>query len=943
MDLEGMYRDIVESSPDGIWVLDLTGRTLYANAALARMYGVTAEEMREVTIFDTLDEHGRRQFRAHLDAVRSGEVVDEAQECLFHSKDGTARWILVQENFQRDEHGAPVALVHRLLDYDRRREMTRALEESRAQLAEAHRIARMGGWTWDVEADVIEGSDEYIEAFGFDEDFFPCDLATFASIIHPDHHEALAAETDRMMRTGAPFELTLRVGDEESGWTWARARGVGKRATDGRVVRVEGTLQDVTEQVQQEQALRDQVMQDRLLQAVATAANEASTLDEVLSQSKHLVLLHDDWRRARGFHHRDGDLVPIYLDDEDRQVDADDPALLESDLRLARQVARTGDLVWDEARLTIAFPVMVRHELFAVLAIESDPPLYRHDMIEAFVRQVAAQLSEVALREEAARQMEAARDAAMAASQQKSDFLAMVSHEIRTPLNGVIGLNELLLQTDLDEEQRKLATGAGLSGRLLLSLINDILDFSKIEAGQLRLERVDFHLRGLFEQLLDAQVETAEHKGVTLRAEYDPALPDVLCGDPTRVSQVVNNLVSNAVKFTDEGSVVVRLSATRDGDEAGDWLLRCEVEDTGIGIDPQVEGLFDPFQQADTSTSRRFGGTGLGLAISRELVALAHGEIGYHSIVGRGSTFWFTMRMDAPTGGAALGRPVAPSLQAQGPSRRILLVEDNAVNRMVAAGMLQALGHDADTAEDGVVALDLLQDQRYDAVLLDVQMPRMDGYATARAIREREARTGDQRLPIIALTAAAIEGERERCLQSGMDDFLTKPIDPQGLAAALRRWGPEDTVAGADGHGRTDGRLPASVDPQGGPGPSAPGLDLERIRMLRDLVPGSTAYVDGAIDNFLSRSPAVERTLQQAVADGDAEVLGFQAHSLKGSAANLGLVRVAEVAELLQRVGDSGDLEGAEVLLAQLTDLLDEGREALRVQRATGYADLARA
>jgi PAS domain S-box-containing protein len=945
MELEGMYRDLVESSPDGIWVFDLTGRTLYANPALAQMYGVTAEEMLEVSVLDTLDHRGKQQFRDHLADVCSGSLNDGVEECLFHSKDGTSQWLLVQENGYYDQDGRLVGLVHRLSDYTRRREMAQVLEESRQQLAEAQRIARVGSYRWDVVADEITVSDQVTEIFDLPRPGPPVSYREFLELTHPDDRTAVDEAVQQTLRTGERFTFLARVGSEE-GWTWARGRGVGHRVADGTVVALEGTLQNVTETVQQEEALRDQVAQNHLMQAVATAANEAATLEEVLAQSKHLVLLHDDWSRARGFRHRDGELTPIYLEETDRLADAEGPEMFEADLRLAHAVLRAGDLVWDEARLTIAFPVVVHRAVVAVLAITSDPPLYRHPMIENFVRQVAAQLSQVALREEATRQMQEARDAALAASQQKSDFLAMVSHEIRTPLNGVIGLNELLLQTDLDEEQRKLATGAGLSGRLLLSLINDILDFSKIEAGQLTLERLDFHVREVFEQLLGAQEETAAQKGITLLTEYDETLPDVLRGDPTRMAQVVTNLVSNAVKFTDQGSVVVRVSAYRTGDAQRGWLLRCEVEDTGIGIAPTVEGLFEPFQQADTSTSRRFGGTGLGLAISRELVTLAGGEIGYESVPGAGSTFRFTMRMEAPTGGTALGRAAAPPPAARGPARRILLVEDNPVNRMVAAGILQALGHRVDAAEDGLVALHLLEEHSYDAVLLDVQMPRMDGYATARALREAESRSGARRLPVIALTAAVVEGERERCLQAGMDDFLTKPINPHSLAGSLRRWLGETPGARTGGAGR-DSSSGAQVLPTADPAPPTradepAALDLARIRVLRDLVPGSTAYLDRAIDNFLRSSPVTETALAQAVADEGADALRFRAHSLKGSAANLGLVLVAQVAELLERIGDTGDLKDAEVLLVQLSTLLDSGREALRLQRATAYAELTR-
>ena len=932
MDLERVYRDIVESSPDPIWLIDFDARTRYANPAMADLYGVSAEEMSGVTVYDTVDEEDAQQLTDHLRGVQAGgPTFEDAVETLFHPRDGAPVRMLLREGLFRDETGRVQGLLVRYTPYQERREITQALAESRTQLADAQRIARMGGWTWDVLDDRIEASEELLETFSLDPGLFPTDLATFATIVHPDDHEVLSAQAAKVRSTGDPYEFTMRIGDESGGWTWARVRGVGRRGPDGRIVRVEGTLQNVNESRETELALRDQVAQNRLMNAVATAANEASTLDELLAQGKHLVLLHDDWQRARGFRHRDGHLEPIYLDETDRLVDVEDPTLLESDLALARRVLERHDVVWDEARLTIAFPVFVRDELLAVLAIESAPPLYRHKMIESHVRQVAAQMNQVALREQIARQMQEARDAAMVASQQKSDFLAMVSHEIRTPLNGVIGLNELLLQTDLDDEQRKLATGAGLSGRMLLSLINDILDFSKIEAGQLILERLNFAVRETLDQLIATHRDGADQKGVRLEVQYGQDLPDVLRGDPTRLAQVVNNLVSNAVKFTDDGSVVVDIQASqRDGGDDA-WELRCEVTDTGIGIDPGVKGLFEPFRQADTSTSRRFGGTGLGLAISRELVTLAGGDIGYDSTPGEGSRFWFTMRMEKPTGGAVVGRRVESALRARGPSRRVLLVEDNPVNRMVAAGMLKALGHEVETAEDGLVALELLEDHEYDAALLDIQMPRLDGYDTARAIRTAD-RQSTRSLPLIALTAAAVDGERERCLDAGMDDFVTKPIEPHTLAVTLGRWLHESP------------RLPRPHDGPRPPAPVAPeneDLDLGRLQMLRALVPGSTAYLDRAIDNFLTNSPGTEARLREALAAGDIETLGFQAHSLKGSAANIGLTRVADAAEVLQHVGDTGELDGAATALARLSELLRAGRAALRGHREAAETELS--
>ena len=935
-----MYRDIVETSPDGIWVIDLEGRTLYANARLAEMYGVSVSQMADVTVFDTLDEPGRRQFSAHLEDLRRGRFNAGALECLFHDKHGASRWVLLQESPHYATDGSIAGAVHRLSDWTDRHEVNLALAESRAQLAEAQRIARVGSFRWDVPADAITLSEQLTEMLeASDPDLAPS-YDDFLAFVHPADREAVHQSVQEALRSGERFTFLTRVGGDERGWIWVRGRGVCRHDRDGTVTALEGTLQNVTATVQQEEALRDQVAQNSLMHSVATAANRASTLDELLGQSKHLVLLHDDWCRARGFRLVDGLLQPIYLDESDRAPDLENPGQLEADLALASRVLQVKDLVWDEAKLTIAFPVLVRDELLAVLMIESKPPLYRFALIEDFVRQVSAHMEQVALREEATQQMEEARDAAMAASRQKSDFLAMVSHEIRTPLNGVIGLNELLLQTSLNEEQRKLASGAGFSGRLLLNLINDILDFSKVEAGQLKLEHLDFDVREALDQLVAAHRQNAGAKGVAFEVTYEPGLPEVLCGDPTRLAQVVNNLVSNALKFTDDGSVALRVSAT-EGD--ADWTLRCEVSDTGIGIPSATDDLFEPFRQADASTSRRFGGTGLGLAISKELVELAGGSIGYESNPESGSTFWFTMRMKCPTRNAVVGRPLSPALQVHGVARRVLVVEDNPLNRMVATGMLQALGHEVEAAEDGLVALERLREGFYDLVLLDVQMPRLDGYATARAIRETERHSDMGRTPIIALTAGAVEGERERCLHSGMDDFLTKPIDPGTLSVSLRRWlGDAPTEregsmtmnghAAHNGHNRHNGHsLNGEAD--------VPDLDLARVHLLRDLVPGSTTYLDRVIDNFIAKSPQVEEKLRAAVHAADVEQLAFLAHSLKGSAANIGLTRVAEVAELLQRLDGPDSMDDAGVLVQQLATLLDRGCVALRRQRESAYAE----
>jgi signal transduction histidine kinase/CheY-like chemotaxis protein len=406
---------------------------------------------------------------------------------------------------------------------------------------------------------------------------------------------------------------------------------------------------------------------------------------------------------------------------------------------------------------------------------------------------------------EAKQQAEMHAQRAEAASKAKSEFLAMMSHEIRTPMNGVLGFANLLLETPLNAEQRDFVQSVQSSGDLLLTIINDVLDYSKIEAGRMTVECIDFSLRSVCDEVRTILRAAVAKRGLEMRFDYDASLPPCIQGDPLRIRQILLNLTSNAVKFTEHGSVRIDVS------RLGETQLKISVTDSGIGInEEQLNRMFRRFTQADSSTTRRYGGTGLGLAISKTLVELMGGTIGVSSQPGVGSTFWFTLPLVAalhapeplvpaelllpparPPEAAAVEAvaqsPVAPGAAKQG-GDRLLLVEDNFVNQRVAVYMLTKLGYRVDVALHGREAIDMLGKFAYDLVLMDCQMPEMDGFEAARTIRDRNSTVLDHDVPVIAMTANAFPEDRARALASGMNDFLAKPVDRSVLAAMLAKW-----------------------------------------------------------------------------------------------------------------------------------------------------------
>jgi PAS domain S-box-containing protein len=766
----------------------------------------------------------------------------------------------------------------------------RAPQTDEERYALAFESINHGVYDWDIVSHTIYYSPALRAIWGMPQDQVLTPEES-TQRVHPDdlpqYRQALV---DHLKGSTPRFMCEYRYESGDGSWRWARQSGVVQRSASGQALRMVGATSDITEAKLREQEL------DAARVEIETTREIMRTILENMNDG--VVLIDKDFHWVFGNEH-----FNRFLD-----VPAEVTRPGASCYDVIRYQAERGDFgsTEDIEAAVQSRAVMMRtpggyryeRQTRSGRYVEfTYKPLADGSLLGVY-RDITVLREREQQHDDARQAAERERAEAEAANQAKSTFLATMSHEIRTPMNGVLGMMEVLERQRLDDAQRGTVGTMRESARALLRIIDDVLDFSKIEAGRLDLEATAFSLSGLIDGIMSTFKSQAHAKGLSLKGGIEPGSNDVLIGDPTRVRQILFNLVGNALKFTEIGGVTVRASTAPLG--GGRARVTLAVHDTGIGIDEEHRArLFQPFAQADSSTTRRFGGTGLGLSIVRRLAELMGGEIAVESTPGSGSTFFVHLPFEAAPEGAVLAelrRPAAgPIRQARpgapaGERPVVLVVDDHPVNQEVMVRQLDLLGVAADTAADGEEALEAWSSNSYAAVLADIHMPRMDGYELARRIRAAEAaRPGDARTPVIAVTANAMKGEEERCLAAGMDAYLAKPLNIDWLRTTLLRWLP----------------LAEELDEQR----PARGHDAAAIdrTVLASWLGDDREAIDSLLGKFRDTATDAERKIGAAFGVGDLVSVLSVVHKLKGAAQAIGANGVAAAAGTLEQACKAGE------------------------------------
>lgn len=889
----------------GSWQVDLRSGLVRWSAGMYRLRGRAPGTGLMTQAQAELDIHADDAERVLLEigAALEGQATEMAFSYRTAAWNGASRHLESRARVERAADGSAVKMMGVTLDVTHRQRY----EAEMARSSRFFEVSRDLMCTFRLDGQLGEvNAPAWAETLGWSAD----DLRgrPTMDLVHPEDRERTRLEAAKLAEAGVSIGFVNRYRTKGGEWRWLdwRASVPLDEST------IYASARDVTERVQARAALQASERQTRQILETAhdafTSMDAGGRITDWNPQAEKTF----GWERSEVLGRPLAEtIIPAEARDAHR--------------RGLKRFLRTGE-----------GPVIGR--LIELSALHRDgrefpveftiSPLRTSDGVSfnAFLRDVSE-------RKRTEEQLAFALEEAVESSRTKSEFVANMGHEIRTPLNGVIGLSTLLLESELSAEQREYADAVRLSGDALMTVVDDILDFSRLESGKLDLERRTFDVRAVVASVSAMVAPTAGTKGVSLVTRIEDSLPVTVCGDASRLRQVLSHLLTNAVKFTAAGEVGVRAWGEQRG--AGELLVGFEIADTGIGIAPgATERIFESFAQADGSTTRRYGGTGLGLAICKRLVHLMEGEIGVHSALGEGSTFWFKVPLEAVEAGPPLqearlvssaSRPAGAPAVAQAPvapeGRRVLVAEGDRVNQLVAVRLLERRGFSVEVAADGREALEMCELGSYAAVFMACQLPGLDGYDTTAQLRcgESTARS----TPIIAMTANTMVGDRERCLAAGMNDYVPKPVRPDAL---------DEVIARALGVGGARGRAASALAGaeslhRARPAPAeattasdtASGLLAPRDRsVLNEVCRGDERAISELVALFLEQCRDKVDQLAAAVATDDCAGAARLAHGLKGSSASVGAQQLAEVSDRLCQAARGDRLEGGEALQAEL-------------------------
>lgn len=942
---------VADSSVTGLMTMDFDGILRYVNPFFIRMWGYSrVEEVLGRYIFEFFNSSDEL-MRVETECREKGEWIGEL---LARKSDGKLFYAHASLNLIKNSSGPPAGISGSFVDITRLKQVEEDLRNKTLELSEAKErldlaleATGMGTWDWDIFSNSMTWDDNLFRLVGVSREEF---IQTRDSLIELSSRVMPPEDKERMLEViqeiidgkTDSYKFEHDVIRPDGTIRHFMVRGRAHRDREGKLVRVVGTTMDTTDKKAAEDALRKSESDLMRAQNMAHLGNYSWDI------RKGEILWSDELKTIWGYEPGNN----FSLEELVSRIHPEDRARVLEALQNTLQ----GQYPFNSEYRIMKSDGSVRyfHDQGEISLDEKGTPI-----------RIFGTTQDITDRKLMEEQLLNAKEVAETANRAKGDFLANVSHEIRTPMNAVMGMLELLLETDLMDEQREYLQLAHVSAESLLSTIDDVLDFSKIEQNKIELEQIGFDLKSLVSHIINLLFGKIGSNGLKLTFHIDENLPSTFVGDPVRLKQVLFNLLSNAIKFTKEGEIALsvekyrlsdrdRVLSNYDADEETTLLFK--VRDTGIGIPPEKIGkIFDAFTQVDASVTRKYGGTGLGLAISSQLVELMGGRIWVESDVGKGSTFYFTIRVKKgssenyeqesrlPGNSIKLQetRELDESKASSGKCLNILLAEDHPINQKLILSLLKKKGHNLNLVTNGKDVLDILSRKDFDAVLMDVQMPGMDGLEATRRIRDPSSDVRWHEIPIIALTARALKEDKEKCIEAGMNDYISKPLKKEKLFKVLdgimpRGISQETIASGERSRSSCSGekkvftceeKVSNIAEDSRGRENVIPYLSEGQVFNLKELLErteGDELLLKEMVRLFLDMFPELLDSIDRAIKEGDTEELRQNAHTLKSAAGSIGANRVFSAAYNLEQAGRKNEIESAIKKFGELKVRLEE-------------------